>query len=75
MQAAGVTVVNMAIANSAGDYDPTVGHQAVALHIDPTADRFACFGCALLGGQDTLYTGCAGYGLRSYFFVSCNVLL
>ena len=42
--------------------------EAPALHIAVTADRFACFGCALWGAQDTLYTGGAGYGARSYFY-------
>lgn len=66
--AAGVTLVNIAVANSAGNYNSAVAGQSVALHIRPTGDRFACFGCMLLGGQDTVYTGSAGYGLRSYFW-------
>lgn len=70
LQAPGVTIVNMAIANDAGAYNSSTAGQSVALHVDATADRLACFGCALLGAQDTLYTGCSGYGLRSFFFVS-----
>jgi pectinesterase len=69
VQAAGVTLINVAVANDAGGYGPTAG-QSVALHLAPTADKFACFGCMILGGVDTLYTGCTGYSLRSYFFDS-----
>ena len=65
--APGVTLANLAIANSADGYDAALAAQSPALHLDVTADRFACLGCALYGGQDTLYTGGAGYGLRSYF--------
>lgn len=65
--AADVTFVNVAIANNASDYDSTIAGQAPALHLRVTADRFACFECALYGAQDTLYTGGAGYGIRSYF--------
>ena len=67
--AQGVTLVNVAIANDAGSYSASAG-QSVALHVDPTGDRFACFHCMLLGGIDTIYTGSAGYGLRSFFFDS-----
>ena len=62
-----VTLINVAIANNASGYDAQVAGQAPALHLGPHADRFSCFGCALLGAQDTLYTGPAGYGLRSFF--------
>jgi pectinesterase len=62
-----VTLVNVAIANNASGYDAAIAGQAPALHLAVTADRFACFGCSLLGAQDTLYTGGAGAGLRSYF--------
>ena len=62
-----VSLINIAVANNASNYDSTIAGQAPALSIAPTADRFACFGCALYGAQDTLYTGPAGYGLRSYF--------
>ena len=68
VQAKDVTFVNIAIANDAGFYNAAIAGQSVALHIDVTADRFACFSCVLLGGQDTVYTGGSGYGLRSYFF-------
>ena len=60
----------MAVSNNAAAYNASAAGQSVALHIDPTADRLACFGCAIMGVQDTLYTGCTGYGLRSFFFVS-----
>ena len=62
-----VTLDNVAVANDAAAYDSGVAAQSVALHIAVTADRFACFRCALFGGQDTLYTGGAGFGARSYF--------
>jgi pectinesterase len=64
--AADVTLDNVAVANDAAGYDADVAGQSVALHIAVTADRFACLGCALFGGQDTLYTGGAGFGLRSW---------
>ena len=61
---------NVSIVNDACEYDAALAAQSVALHLDPTADRFSCIGCVLLGGQDTLYVGAAGYGLRAYFFNS-----
>ena len=67
VEAADVTLVNVAVANDADGYDSGLAGQSVALHIAVTADRFACLGCALYGAQDTLYTGGAGFGLRSYF--------
>lgn len=68
IQASDVTIINCAIANNASGYDDGTAGQSVALHIDPTGDRFACFDCFLLGAQDTVYTGAAGHGLRSYFY-------
>jgi len=65
--AADVTLANVAVANDAAGYDSGLAGQSVALHLAPTADRFACLGCALFGAQDTLYTGGAGFGLRSVF--------
>jgi pectin methylesterase-like acyl-CoA thioesterase len=65
-----VTLVNVAVANDAGGYNSAVAAQSVALHVAPTGDRLACWGCALWGGQDTVYTGSAGYGLRSFFYAS-----
>jgi len=62
-----VTLVNVAVANDAAAYDSGVAAQSVALHVAVTADRFSCFRCAVYGGQDTLYTGGAGFGARSYF--------
>jgi pectin methylesterase-like acyl-CoA thioesterase len=62
-----VTLVDVAVANDAAGYDSSIAGQSVALHIAVTADRFACFRCAVYGGQDTLYTGGAGFGARSYF--------
>lgn len=61
---------NVSIANDAYEYDAALAAQSVALHLDPTADRFSCIGCVLLGGQDTLYVGAAGYGLRAFFLNS-----
>jgi pectinesterase len=65
--AADVTLSRVAVANDAAGFDSSVAGQSVALHLAVTADRFACLGCALFGAQDTLYTGGAGFGLRSYF--------
>ena len=62
-----VTLVNVAVANDAGKYGNGAG-QSPALHIDVTADQLASFRCAFYGGVDTVYTGGAGYGLRSYFY-------
>jgi len=67
VEAPDMTLVRVAVANDAASYDSGVAGQSVALHLAVTADRFACLGCALLGAQDTLYTGGAGFGLRSYF--------
>jgi pectinesterase len=50
-----VRIVNMAIANSADGYNKTLAGQSVAL--DVRGDRVAVIGSALLGAQDTLYTG------------------
>jgi pectinesterase len=63
VDAANVTFANVALANNASGYNHEVAGQSVALHI--AGDRFACFGCKLWGGQDTLFTGDAP--LRSYF--------
>jgi pectinesterase len=68
VRAPDVTFVNVAVVNDAGGFDSKVAGQSVALFLDVTADRFTCLSCALLGAQDTLYTGGAGYGVRSYFF-------
>ena len=65
--ASNVSFINVAIANNASNYDSNHAGQAPALHLDVTSDFFACFNCALYGAQDTLYTGGAGYGVRSYF--------
>jgi pectinesterase len=60
-----VTLSNFVIANDAGNYDANVAAQSVALHVDVTADRLVLSNMALLGAQDTFYTGSAGRGLRS----------
>ena len=59
-----VTLVNVAVANSADNYDPKTAGQSVALHL--TSEFFACWNCSLWGAQDTLYTG--DTRSRSYFF-------
>lgn len=58
------TLVNVGVANNASNYNAKIAGQSVALHING-GDRVACFGCSLLGSQDTLYTGDGP--LRSYF--------
>lgn len=63
VDAPNVTFANVAVANSAYGYNASRAGQSVALHI--TGDTFACWGCALLGAQDTLYTG--EPGIRSLF--------
>lgn len=75
VDAPNVTFVNVAVANSADGYDHKVAGQSVALHL--TADEFACWGCSLLGGQDTLYTGeagCRSYFSGAYINGSCDAL-
>jgi len=47
-----VTLVNVAIANSADGYDHKLAGQSVALHL--TSEYFACWNCSLYGAQDTL---------------------
>lgn len=59
-----VTLVNVAVANSADGYDHKLAGQSVALHL--TSEYFACWNCSLLGAQDTLYTG--DVRSRSYFY-------
>ena len=63
VDAANVSFVNVAVANSADGYNAKLAGQSVALHL--TADQFSCWNCSLLGAQDTLYTG--EPGIRSYF--------
>jgi len=53
---------NVAIANDAGGYDKVTAGQSVALALN--GDRSVVLRSALLGGQDTLYTGTQ----RSYFY-------
>jgi pectin methylesterase-like acyl-CoA thioesterase len=75
VDAPNVTFVNVAVANSADGYNHTTAGQSVALHL--TADTFACWGCSLLGGQDTLYTGeadCRSYFTGAFINGSCDAL-
>lgn len=55
------TAVNIAVANSADNYDHKIAGQSVA--VDIQGDRSSFWGCAMYGAQDTLYTG----RLRSYY--------
>lgn len=75
VDAANVTMVNVAVANSACDYQHHVAGQSVALHLN--ADTFACWNCSLLGAQDTFYTGpvtARSYLQGSYVNGSCDAL-
>lgn len=56
-----VLLANLVIANSADNYNAKLAGQSVALHLN--GDQTAVYNCALLGGQDTLYTG----EKRNYF--------
>lgn len=77
VQARNVTIINMALANNAANYNSTIAGQSVALHVDVTADQFSCWSCELLGAQDTIYTGGAGEDgrgqLRHFSVGSCPV--
>lgn len=66
IDAPNVTMVNMAIANDACEYNHHVAGQSVALHLN--ADLFSMWNSSLLGAQDTLYTGSVAE--RSYFYNS-----
>jgi pectinesterase len=58
---ANFTLINVAVANSANDYQKRVAGQSVALHLNN--DFNVIQSSALLGAQDTLFTG----AYRSFF--------
>lgn len=72
--ASNVTLVNVAVANDAGGYNKTIAGQSVALAANG-GDFLAVHDSALLGGQDTLYTGKGRLYLRNvYVNGSCDSL-